>query len=480
MTRQSEPKFRWRAVSKALGNVGFVIDADGVYIDIIYDDDTEYLLYDNPEALQGQRLHDVLPEATAERFLTVISRSLTTGDAQTIEYQLSVKGGTRWFVASVAPIDSPQDVPERVLWLTNDITERKESEQALEQAREQLRQVIDLIPDPIFVKNRQNEVLLTNEANAELLGATREEIEGTPEREIMPDVDNYETLRQRDFEVMESDEQTVFEERLDSSEIETHTFQTTRIPFQPVNATEDAVLGYARDVTELKQYEQELQTQRDNLEILNEVVRHDIRNELQIVQAFAQQLQTEVDEAVRADVERVLEAARNAVDITTTAREMTEVMLQSDGDSQTVQLAPVLESQVEAVRSDYEQALIRIAGPLPAVTVRADTLLESVFRNVLTNAVKHNDKAVPEVTVSATRDDGRVVVRIADNGPGVSDDLKETIFEQGERSLDSDGTGLGLYLVETLVSRYGGAVHIEDNDPDGAVFVIELLTAADG
>ena len=64
-------------------------------------------------------------------------------------------------------------------------------------------------------------------------------------------------------------------------------------------------------------------------------------------------------------------------------------------------------------------------------------------------------------------------VRVADNGPGIPDTQKETIFGKGEKGLDSPGTGLGLYLVRTLVKQYGGAVWVEDNDPEGSVFVVE-------
>ena len=105
-------------------------------------------------------------------------------------------------------------------------------------------------------------------------------------------------------------------------------------------------------------------------------------------------------------------------------------------------------------------------------------MLASVFRNLLTNAVQHNDEDVPEVTVAATTDGERVTVRVADNGPGIAEERKDTIFNQGETGLDSAGTGLGLYLVETLVNRYGGTVSVEDNDPTGTVFVVELPVAA--
>jgi signal transduction histidine kinase len=70
-----------------------------------------------------------------------------------------------------------------------------------------------------------------------------------------------------------------------------------------------------------------------------------------------------------------------------------------------------------------------------------------------------------------------VTVRIADNGPGVPDERKESVFGKGEKGLESDGTGIGTYLVKTLVSRYSGTVWVEDNEPRGAVFVVELLRA---
>jgi signal transduction histidine kinase len=153
-------------------------------------------------------------------------------------------------------------------------------------------------------------------------------------------------------------------------------------------------------------------------------------------------------------------------------------MLQSDVELKPVRLRPALESEVDDVQSNYEEALVRIDGTIPNIEVPGDGMLESVFRNLMKNAIQHNDKEVPEVSVSATQEDDIVAVRIADNGPGISDERKETIFQQGEMGLDSEGTGLGLYLVETLVDRYGGSVYVEDNDPTGAVFVVELPVSA--
>ena len=70
-----------------------------------------------------------------------------------------------------------------------------------------------------------------------------------------------------------------------------------------------------------------------------------------------------------------------------------------------------------------------------------------------------------------------VLVQIADNGPGIPDTEKETIFGKGETGLDSSGTGLGLYLVKTLVESYGGVIEIDDNEPVGAVFSVTVPKA---
>lgn len=229
-----------------------------------------------------------------------------------------------------------------------------------------------------------------------------------------------------------------------------------------------------REITEQKRYEKQLEQQRDNLQIINQVVRHDIRNNLQLVVAYAEMIDSPETPPETAYIQTILEAAQDAVDITTTARIVTEVMLQANDERHPVRLRSTLESELEDVQSNHTHAVITVDGTIPAVEVVADDMLESVFRNLLTNAIAHNDKELPEVTVSAVVDDGSVRIRIADNGPGIDDKHKQQIFEEGQQSPTSEGTGLGLYLVETLVDRYNGNVWVEDNTPTGSVFVVEL------
>jgi signal transduction histidine kinase len=92
--------------------------------------------------------------------------------------------------------------------------------------------------------------------------------------------------------------------------------------------------------------------------------------------------------------------------------------------------------------------------------------------------VTHNDTDEPTIQVRARQRDGCVELRFVDDGPGVSDERKAEIFGKGNQSVDSEGTGIGLYLVKKLTRNYGGDVWVEDraDGKDGAVFVVELPT----
>ncbi|WP_175452802.1 PAS domain S-box protein [Halorientalis regularis] len=466
---------QFREAVEQTGHAVYITDTNGSveYINSAFEEITGYsedeVIGDTPRLLKSGEHEDAFYEELWE----------TVGGGNHWEREIVDKradGEEIVLYQTISPITDSDGEPQKLVAVAQDITERKEYEEALEATQEKLRKIIDLVPDLIFVKNREGEYLLANETTAKFYGMEPEDVEGRHETEVIPSVEDSEEFRQDDIEVIESGEaKFVPEEELTTADGETRILQTTKIPYQVPESGEDAVLGYARDVTDLTEYQHKLESQRDNLEILNQVVRHDIRNDLQLVLAYAEMLATCVDPEGDEYVEQVLDATRDAIDITTTARDVTRVMLQSDVDLTPVRLRPALESEVDNVRSNYEEGLVRIDGTIPDIEVLGDGMLKSVFRNLLKNAIQHNDKEVPEVSVSATQEDDIVAVRIADNGPGISDERKEKIFQQGEMGLDSEGTGLGLYLVETLVDRYGGSVYAEDNDPMGAVFVVELL-----
>ncbi len=232
-------------------------------------------------------------------------------------------------------------------------------------------------------------------------------------------------------------------------------------------------VGISTDITEQKRREQEL-------EMLNRIVRHDIRNDLSVMLGWLEVLRKHVDDEGQDAFDKILNGGEHIVELTEIARDYAETVV-SEGELsvEPTPVCSVLETELSLREESFPDAEFVVPESLPDVQVAANSMLSSVFRNLLNNAVQHNDKDTPVVEVTCEQRDGSVEVRIADNGPGIPDDQKETIFGKGEKGLDSPGTGIGLYLVYTLVSQYGGDVWAEDNDPTGTVFVVQLPELAD-
>jgi PAS domain S-box-containing protein len=263
----------------------------------------------------------------------------------------------------------------------------------------------------------------------------------------------------------------MLDEKADGEEI---VLNQTITPISDEDGNPQKFVVVGQDITQRKEYERKLEEQRDNLEILNQVVRHDIRNDMTVVSGRAKLLEEHIEETGKEDLEAIQDSAKSATELTKMARDLSEIMLSTEEDVESVRLDQYLNPVIENVRSKFETAMITTEGQIPRTHVRGNDLLGAVFRNLMQNAVVHNDTEAPTVHISTAINEETLTVSIADNGPGIPDNRKETIFGKGEMGLDSPGTGIGLYLVQTLVDRYGGDVWVEDNDPTGSVFFVGL------
>jgi len=363
------------------------------------------------------------------------------------------------------------------LWLYRDISDRKEREQELQELTERFELAVTGGNIGIWDWDMTTDQVTHNNQWEEMLGYSLDETEL-----------HFDEWKQR----VHSEDLAAVEEALDNHiSGETDCYEAEyrmrtadgnwkwlraigRVVERDEGGEPVRAVGIYIDVNEQKAYEQTLEDQRNDLKVLNQMVRHDIRNNLHIVVSYAKMLTDNVENEDEEYLQKVIDSGTEAIDITQTAGEVTKAMLRSEADLTPRNLPSVLEGEISQVRENHERALVSAEETLPDINIMADEMLESVFRNLLSNAITHNDKELPEVTVSATIDEEVVRVRIADNGPGIPDTQKGQIFCEGEKGLNSGGTGIGLYLVQTLVDRYDGAVWVEDNEPEGSVFIVEL------
>jgi signal transduction histidine kinase len=123
--------------------------------------------------------------------------------------------------------------------------------------------------------------------------------------------------------------------------------------------------------------------------------------------------------------------------------------------------------------------VLQVPQHLPAVEGDPERLRQ-VLSNLIDNAVKYSPAGEP-VEVRARLDDGRVVVSVADHGPGIAAENQQLVFEKFGRILGptaKPGSGLGLYIARTIAEAHGGELAVESAPGQGATFTLTLPNGA--
>ena len=242
-------------------------------------------------------------------------------------------------------------------------------------------------------------------------------------------------------------------------------------------ANAEAALDRAARETLLRERERELERQNEKLEFLNSLLRHNILNGMTVMLGRVELLKLDADDAQRDHLDTV---STWGTDIVELIRKIRRVMDSAIGREvaapEPVPLHAALAPEVEKLRDSYDAAVVT-ADLGDDLAVLADEMLGEIFENLLSNAVVHNDAATPRVHVEVATDDETALVRIRDNGPGITRERQDEIFGRGEKGPKSTGTGYGLYLSATIVDGYGGDLSVESDGTDGSEFVVELPLA---
>lgn len=214
----------------------------------------------------------------------------------------------------------------------------------------------------------------------------------------------------------------------------------------------------------------QLESQREWLEYLNSLLRHEVLNTANVITGYAELLIEghDGDERRREHLERIARQSRKMTDVIQDVRLLIQA---TNGDArfETVDVVAVLRKEVTAIEDRHGEVTVTTSMPESAI-VTADDLLARVFSNLLENAVLHNDSEAPHVEVGVEAGPDAVAVSVADDGPGVPESERDSLFERTGRG----DHGLGLYLVSTLLARYDGSIELAETGAEGSTFVVEL------
>ena len=235
-----------------------------------------------------------------------------------------------------------------------------------------------------------------------------------------------------------------------------------------------------------------LQDAKKEIELLNDLMFHDINNynfaTLNYIETIAKA--DVVPEELESKLEKALHLIRQNSRLIENVKKLTKIGIMSEDDFLPMNLKDVLVKVTSGMAHASPNKTVSFDLKLPEgdAMVMANSLLDELFVNIMSNAVKYDphDEVEIDVACSKVLEDGHSYwkVTIADRGPGIPSEKKDLLFQKYVRlKPDSkvSGTGLGLSIVRALADKFKGRVWVEDRVPGkselGARFCVELPAA---
>ncbi len=212
---------------------------------------------------------------------------------------------------------------------------------------------------------------------------------------------------------------------------------------------------------ELREKNKELEIHREHIKLINQILRHDIRNNLTVINSavrlFLKDGTKNLIHGIQANVSKSLSLINSMQEI--------EKFMDSNKKVKLIDLRKVINRVAES-HFDFDID-ITVTGK---AVVLADEALSSVFDNLINNAIAHGK--ADKINIEIKKEDKGCEVRVSDNGFGIPDEIKDKLFEEGFTFGDEGHSGLGLYIVNKTMDSYGGSVFIENNHPKGTIFIL--------
>jgi PAS domain S-box-containing protein len=392
-------------------------------------------------------------------------------------------GEAGWCIVTIAPANYKGKVAGVVSAL--DITERKRAETALRESEEKFRVLSETSPAAIFMY-QGDKLVYANPAAEGFTGFTKEEMLRKNFWDMVHPayrdmVKKYGRDRQRGRVVPPR-----YEVQYINRHGETRWAVFAAGPIEYRGKPGGIVI--ALDITDHKQAEAALMDSKAQAELYVDLMGHDINNLNQVALGYLELAieRLALDDKTRELIEKPIEALEKSSGL---IRKVKKLQLMRSGalEPMTMDVGKVLDDVV-GLYANVPDREVLIKYKYAAALVKANELLTDVFSNLVMNAIKHSPCDRPlviDICMANVRED-RVdyfKVTIDDNGPGIPDKKKASVFGRFARGKDNvKGGGLGLYLVKSLVEKYGGKVWVEDRVPGdhtrGCRFVV-MLPAAD-
>jgi two-component system NtrC family sensor kinase len=446
----------------------------------------------------GMRTLDLIgPEIVAK--LDPVAERAMAGEVVKVEGWVDYpRNGRRYISYTFSPFGVPGQKVDAFINSMRDMTDLKRREEEAAAQRAHLRAILEGIADGVNIVGPDARLVLANRGFMKLYDFPEHlAAPGTPIADFVR-----QRIRRSDFYASEdpsrSEEELVISRVAQIMTAPVGRFEETRpdgrlIEVRRERLTDGTMVNTYIDITARREAERARRASRDALrrnERLSAIasllagVAHEINNPLAVVAAQSLLLAEEAEgtplagraEKVRLAAER---CGRIVASLLASARQKP---IRRDPVDLAQAVETGLDLSVETARAAGIALEVSLARDLPPIRGDADQIAH-VVGNLVGNArgalAGSEAPARPaHIAVSLVRDGNHAVLRVADNGPGVPEELRERVFDPFfTTKRDGEGTGVGLALCRTIAKAHGGGIAVEATPGGGATFVVRLPLA---
>jgi PAS domain S-box-containing protein len=436
-----------------------------------------------PEEAIGASIGIIVPEAYRREVFAILARVVREGTPERYDAVRRHKAGHIVPISfAMSPISGEDGTIVGALVVGHDLTSGSQSGSTF-------RVAFEASPCGLMVVDRFGVILMANSEIERLFGYTREELVGQQvERLLPPDRrDDHRTRLQQYGEAptrramgMGRDLQGC---RKDGS----------LFPVEVgLNPSESAggrfVVTTVIDVTERRRQEMAVHHQADELRRSNidleqfaYIASHDLQEPLRMVASYTQLLseryKDRLDDRANKYLAYAFDGARRMQSLVRDLLAYSRVSSSDRPSHQRVDSAEVARRVIAGMARQIEEAGIAVTlGPLPIV-VSNDTELQSIFHNLISNAVKFRGDDHPTIQVSAEEVEGFWQFLIQDNGIGIDERYHQRVFQMFQRLYERgkyEGNGIGLAIAKKIVEQHGGKIWVESAPGKGSSFYFTI------
>jgi PAS domain S-box-containing protein len=416
----------------------------------------------NVQDIIGTQRADLFPSPEGERQYRNLQKVFSSGAPLRVESKIPMPLGITWQDTHLIPLKDQEGDVTAILGISRDITSLKQAEEALRSRESQYRSIIDNVQDMLYRTDMDGKITMISPAGARQAGF------GSPDEMI--GLDLAQTLyadpqeRKKFLAILARNGSVnayplVLRDRLG------HHYHVTASShyFTGPDGHRLGVEGIVHDITHLKQAEDALREANRKLNLLNSITRHDVVNQLTVLQGYTQLAMVKNPDPIIADFLKKIDA-------------VTTLIGRQIDFSKTYQELGVHDPGWQSLDDIFARTKPRdilFSSSCTGAEIFADPMLEKVFANLFGNAVMHGER-VSRITIRCEPMADHFLITVEDNGVGIPLDLKQKIFKKGF----GKNTGFGLFLAREILGITGISIHETGRHGSGACF--EITVPKDG